>query len=365
MSAASRVNLATLLFFTANGIAIVAIPPYLRDLGVMDEFVIGSIVSTAFFVSIVLRPLSGLLGDRLGYSKVLKAGLLFAVVAQVLYLLHSPTWVQVGRVFHGMAIATFLPMSIATSVAEGARAMASRSLAVGIGNILGPLLGSAIYDWGGASFSFFVATGIHLINFLFVRGLGSNSSGGSVRQPAVLEKRLFLLMALLTIYAMTYMSLSTFIPVRLKDFGLPITYWGLFSSVGAVASLMPRAFLLRYNWVNPLTAALATGATLLGLYAVTFAEDPVAFALAGAVYGLGQGAVVVTYQILALAGSKRAGLASSIYTMGWDLGSITGPLIGGFLVESVGYSALHVLPLTLLINVAVLATYAAIRRAAA
>ncbi|MEZ0318913.1 MAG: MFS transporter [Pyrobaculum sp.] len=361
----ARVNLATLLFFTANGISIVAVPPYLRDLGVADELIIGSVVSTAFFVSIVLKPLSGFLGDRLGYSKVLKAGLLFAVVAQLAYLMHNPTWVQVGRVFQGMAIATFLPISIAASVAEGVGAMASRSLAVGIGNILGPLLGSVIYDWGGASISFFVATGIHLVNFLFVRGLKDGSRVGSVREPTVLEKKVLLFMALMTIYAMTYMSLSTFIPVRLRDMGLPISYWGLFSSVGAVASLVPRAFLLRYNMVNPITAALATGATLLGLYAVTFAEGPAAFALAGVVYGLGYGAVVITHQILALAGSKRAGLASSIYTMGWDLGSITGPLVGGFLVRSVGYSALHVLPLMLLINVVVLIVYAALGRAAA
>ena len=47
------VNLATLLFFPANGIAIIAIPPYLRDLGVQSETVIGAIVSTAFFVSII------------------------------------------------------------------------------------------------------------------------------------------------------------------------------------------------------------------------------------------------------------------------------------------------------------------------
>ncbi|MGC8994638.1 MAG: MFS transporter [Pyrobaculum sp.] len=355
------INLATLLFFTANGVAIVAIPPYLRDLGVQSESVIGAVVSTAFFVSIVARPLSGFLGERVGYARLMGVGVALAVAAQLMYLLGSPGWVQVGRVFHGLAIATFLPMSIALSVVEGARAIAARSLAVGVGNVLGPLAGSAIYDVGGAKLSFTTALAIHAANWVLVRGAGGAAGGGS-REPGLrVESRVFLFMALLTIYAATYMSISTFIPVKLRDHGMPLTYWGLFTSVAALVSLLPRAFLMKAGLVNPVTAAVATAVTLVGMWLATYAEDPLAFAISGAVYGLGQGAVVVTYQILALSGSKRAGLSSSIYTMGWDLGSIIGPIAGGALVESMGYSALHVIPLAMALDVAVLFLYA-IRR---
>jgi MFS family permease len=356
------INLATLLFFTANGVAIVAIPPYLRDLGVQSESVIGAVVSTAFFVSIVVRPLSGFLGERVGYARLMGVGVALAVAAQLMYLLGSPGWVQVGRVFHGLAIATFLPMSIALSVVEGARAIAARSLAVGVGNVLGPLAGSAIYDVGGARLSFTVALAIHAANWVLVRGAGGGAAGGGSQEPGLrVEGRVFLFMALLTLYAATYMSISTFIPVKLRDHGMPLTYWGLFTSVAALLSLLPRAFLMRAGLVNPVTAAVATAVTLVGMWLATYAEDPLAFALSGAVYGLGQGAVVVTYQILALSGSKRAGLSSSIYTMGWDLGSIIGPIAGGALVESLGYSALHVVPLAMALDVAVLFLYA-IRR---
>lgn len=349
------VNLATLLFFVANGIAIVAIPPYLRDLGVKSETAIGAIVSTAFLVSVVTRPLSGFLGDRVGHVMVMRLGVTFAVLAQLLYLMGGPTWVQAGRVLHGLAIATFLPMSIATSVAEGARAMAARSLAVGIGNVLGPLVGSAIYDMGGGRLSFSTALVIHAANWLFVRGLPARTAE---RGGVAVERRVLLFMALLTVYATVYMSISTFTPVRLKDHGLPLTYWGLFSSVAALTSLLPRAVLMKTGLVNPATAAASTAAAMAGLLAATYAEDPVMFAVAGAVYGLGQGGMVVTYQILALTGARNAGLASSIYTMGWDLGSILGPTISGGLVEAAGFSVLHYVPAALLANVAVLLLYA-------
>jgi MFS family permease len=348
------VNLATLLFFVANGIAIVAIPPYLRDLGVKSEAAIGAIVFTAFLVSVVTRPLSGFLGDRVGHVRVMRLGVTFAVLAQLLYLMGGPTWVQAGRVLHGLAIATFLPMSIATSVAEGARAMAARSLAVGIGNVLGPLVGSAVYDMGGGRLSFSTALVIHAANWLFVRGLPARAAE---RGSVAVERRVVLFMALLTVYAAVYMSVSTFTPVRLKDHGLPLTYWGLFSSVAALTSLLPRAVLMKTGLVNPVTAAASTAAAMAGLLAATYAEDLVMFAVAGAVYGLGQGGIVTTHQILALAGARNAGLASSIYTMGWDLGSILGPTISGHLVEKAGFSVLHYVPAALLANVAVLLLY--------
>jgi len=348
------VNLATLLFFVANGVAIVAIPPYLRDLGVKSEAAIGAVVSTAFFVSVVTRPLSGFLGDRMGHVRVMRLGVTFAVLAQLLYLMGSPNWVQAGRVLHGLAIATFLPMSIATSIAEGARAMAARSLAVGIGNVLGPLVGSAIYDMGGGRLSFSTALVIHAANWLFVRGLPTRTAE---RRGVAVERRVLLFMALLTVYAAVYMSVSTFTPVRLKDHGLPLTYWGLFSSVAALTSLLPRAVLMKTGLVNPATAAASTAAAMAGLLIATYAEDLVMFAVAGAVYGLGQGGIVVTHQILALAGARNAGLASSIYTMGWDLGSILGPTISGGLVEKAGFSLLHYVPAALLANVAVLLLY--------
>jgi predicted MFS family arabinose efflux permease len=171
------------------------------------------------------------------------------------------------------------------------------------------------------------------------------------------ERRVVLFMALLTVYAAVYMSVSTFTPVRLKDHGLPLTYWGLFSSVAALTSLLPRAVLMKTGLVNPVTAAASTAAAMAGLLAATYAEDLVMFAVAGAVYGLGQGGIVTTHQILALAGARNAGLASSIYTMGWDLGSILGPTISGHLVEKAGFSVLHYVPAALLANVAVLLLY--------
>jgi len=357
----NAVNLATLLFFVANGIAIVAMPPYLRDLGISSEAAIGAVVSTAFFVSVVLRPIGGFLGDRVGYGKMMRLGIFFAVVAQVMYLMHNVAAVVVGRLFHGAAIATFLPASIAASVKEGVSSLASRSLAVGVGNVLGPLVGSLVYDAGGAPASFLLATSLHGVNAVLIRNaLPPSRTEASVdRRP---ERRVLAFMLLLTVFAMSYMSVSTFVPVKLKDKGLPIAFWGVFSSVAAVISLIPRAFLARSpSHINYAVAAVATAAASAGLYLATLAEDLPSFVLAGVIFGLGQGAVVITYQVLALAGSRAAGLSSAVYTMGWDFGSIVGPAAAGWIVERAGFSALQLMPLLLLANVVALILLYALR----
>ncbi|MEM5826935.1 MAG: MFS transporter [Pyrobaculum sp.] len=350
-----KLNLATFLYFTANGIAIVAIPPYLRDLGVVRETFIGFIVSTAFLISVIARPLSGILGDRVGYVKIMKLGAAAAVGAQIMYLFSSPLWVQIGRVFHGLSIAMFLPMSIAMSVTEGVKSMASRSLAVGLGNVAGPLLGTLIYDMGGARTAFLTALALHCINWFLINGLEDYRSRHGVKDRV--EKRVFLFMTLLTIYAAVYMGLSTFILVKLRDLGLSLTLWGVFTTTAALSSLVPRAIMAKKNLVSIINAAAATATAAFGLLIASTASNYIEFIVAGIIFGVGQGALVTSYQILALAQSKRAGLASSIYTMGWDLGSIIGPVLGGVLVESLGYSVLYILPVSLFINVAVLFIY--------
>jgi len=357
----SAVNVATLLFFVANGIAIVAMPPYLRDLGISSEAAIGAVVSTAFFVSVVLRPIGGFLGDRVGYVKLMRLGVFFAVMAQVMYLVHNVATVVVGRLFHGAAIATFLPASIAASVREGVSSLASRSLAVGIGNVLGPLVGSLAYDAGGAPVSFLLAASLHGVNSVLIgRAPPPSSTGTSI--GGRLERRVLAFMLLLTVFAISYMSISTFVPVKLKDRGLPIAFWGAFSSTAAVASLIPRVFLARSpSHINYAVAAVATAAASVGLYLATLAEDLPSFVLAGVIYGLGQGAVVTTYQVLALAGSRAAGLSSAVYTMGWDLGSIVGPAAAGWVVERAGFSALQLTPFLLLANVVALTLLYALR----
>jgi len=178
-----------------------------------------------------------------------------------------------------------------------------------------------------------------------------------------LERRVLTFMLLLTVFAISYMSVSTFVPVKLKDRGLPIVFWGAFSSTAAVASLIPRALLARSpSHINYVAAVVATAVASAGLYLAADAEDPPpSFVLAGVIYGLGQGAVVIMYQVLALAGSRAAGLSSAVYTMGWDLGSIVGPAAAGWVVERAGFSALQLMSLLLLANVVALTLLYALR----
>ncbi len=354
------VNLTAFMYFVANGIAMIVLPPYLDELGVGGEDVIGLIMSSAFAVSIAVRPLSGIMGERIGYVRLMRLGAGLAVLAQALYLGGTPLYVHLGRLVHGASIATFLPMSIAASIAGGPHAIASRSLAIGLGNIVGPILGSYMYDALGPAIPLSLGLALHLANAaLLARAqyVGGRPTGGN--GVGRVEARVYVFTALLSLFALTYMSYSTFIPLKLKDGELPISYWGIFTSAASASSLVPRAAMARMWVPGYRTAALSTSAVALGLSLSSTVDDPLLFAAAGALFGLGQGAMVVSYQVLALTRSRRPGLASSIYTMGWDVGSLVGPPIVGSAIVGAGYTVLTALPAILLVNIAILAVLGA------
>ncbi len=350
------VNLTAFMYFVANGIAMIVLPPYLDELGVGGEDVIGLIMSSAFAVSIAVRPLSGVVGERIGYVRLMRVGAGLAALAQALYLGGTPLYVQLGRLVHGASIATFLPMSIAASVAGGPHAIASRSLAIGLGNIVGPIAGSYAYDTLGAEAPLSAALTLHVANAILLFRARDIGEGPAQRNGAGrVETRVYLFTLLLSLFSLTYISYSTFIPLKLKEGGLPISYWGLFTSVASAASLVPRAAMARMWVPGHRTAALSTLAVAIGLFIASAVDDPLYFAAAGAMFGLGQGAMVVSYQVLALARSRRPGLASSIYTMGWDVGSLVGPPAVGAAIVGSGYTVLMALPALLMVNIAVLA----------
>lgn len=207
-----------------------------------------------------------------------------------------------GRLIHGAAIAMFLPASIAASVEGGAGPIASRSLA---------------YDVGGASASFSTAAVLHGANLSLMRGVVKD--GGRPHGDAKFEPRVLIYMSLLALFAASYTGISTFVPVRLEG-RKPADYapGGLLLRAAA-ASPLPRVFLARSpGRINHIAAVSATAATLVGLCLATCAGDLPSFAAASLVYGLGHGAVVTTYQVLALAGSGGAGLSSVVLLNGLE-----------------------------------------------
>jgi MFS family permease len=340
---------AVLLYYTFTSGFAVILPPYLRDLGVSGEASIGAIVSATFMTSLALRLAVGVLGERLGYAAVLRAGSLCAAAACALYLAGDVTLLVAGRVLHGLSLAAFPAMSLALAALEGPRAMAVRSLMVGIGNVLGPVASTAAYGAGGGPAAAAATLAMSAATVPLV--WRARPALPRINGEQALEPRVVVLTALLTLFVAVHAAVYTFTPLRVKQLGLPVAYWGVFTAVAAATSLPFRALARQEELARPALASLATAIAAAGLFLATRAGDALSFALAGAVYGAGQGLVIVMYQVLALAGVRSAGVASAVYTMGWDAGFIAGPLMAGVLVGALGYDSLSLVPALLAANV--------------
>ena len=148
-------------------------------------------------------------------------------------------------------------------------------------------------------------------------------------------------------------------PVKLTDAGLPVSYWGAFQSAAAITSLVPRVILAKRGKSSYMLAALANVVALTGLVLASLSSTAYEMVAAGVVYGSGQGFLVISYLLLALHGRYRAGLASSVFTLGWDIGFIIGPPAIGYLTELYGYDILTFVPMLLLLNVLLLLSMSA------
>lgn len=348
------VNVATFLYFLAANINIISLPPHLKNLG-LSETAIGYFISLAFFVSLVIRPLSGYLSDRLGYESLMRAGVGVGAFASILYAIGGQDLILVGRMLHGLSVSLFLPISLAASTMEGSRGLAKRGLVIGLANSIGPMTGSLIYDHLGARASFVTASVVLATTVFLVSGAqrtGWSPEGASISKA--IDRRLLMFTGLLTIFTSVVASYSSIMPVKLVKSGLPVSYWGVFQSAAAVASLLPRVVLVGVGGSSYGLAALATTTALTGLVLASSSSTMLEMIIAGIVYGVGQGFLVISFLILALDGRPMAGFASSVFTLGWDIGFIVGPPVTGYLVELLGYGVLTWIPVSLAVNIATL-----------
>lgn len=141
-----------------------------------------------------------------------------------------------------------------------------------------------------------------------------------------------------------YSGMYTFLPAYYKTVGLGTSVFGIYASIMGGFSILTRVFGGREaDKKGPIPVAS------LGLLLITSAYVLLAFYLlppraylSAIVLGMGFGLSVPALQMLALAGLPKniRGVGSSVYTMFFDLGYLSGPLALGYLAEIEGYKSI-------------------------
>ncbi|WP_297437553.1 MFS transporter [Thermococcus sp.] len=366
----------TFLFFLGMAVVNPIISPFVINLGA-DPLLVGTVAAVASIVSLMFKPFGGFLGDRGLKFHMMALGSLLGAVGGVLYMISafsSNLWIfAFGRAVHGFGMALFFPSSLASAIdlapeGEVGATLGWRGMMFSMGNLVGPGIGGYAAQFFGfnAVFALTVTLSIAAIAFVFAayRRTGVYvSTGGEGRRGKADYRHLlmpFFVAASLALFFMsfTYGGLMTFLPAFYAKLGFGTGVFGLYASVMGGASLVTRVFggkeADRRGPLPVVTVGLFM--VLLSYVALDGYMQPPMSYISAILLGAGFGFAVPALQVMALArlpqGIRTVG--SGIYTMFFDLGYLSGPIILGYVAKVRGYSAVFpILPFILLASLLV------------
>ncbi len=355
-TAVALVTLATFTDIVAYSIAIPVLPDIGRRLGAsptMIGLLFGAFGVTLLTVSIPM----GAVSDRIGRKAPMAGGLIALALSSVLFAFGDRlSWLFAARLVQGAADAVtwvvgFVLVADLYQPDERGRVtgivMSGTTFAVMIGPTIGGWLdqagGPALPFLGVAALATLVASG-----FIWLHVPNAHAARDLVPLRDVLRTRSILVCALVVVAAAATMSMvEPVLALHLSSLGIHPGRIGTVFGTGAVVSTV----------MHPLFGRLADrfGArrmTLFGLVAMavnvvllsqswSFASTVVLFCIAAA-----GGALVITPSLTFMgeatsdAGIGSFGVAYGIYNMAWGAGLLSGPSIGGFLYEQLGFPRL-------------------------
>lgn len=353
-------------FVVAIGFGIVApiLPQYAADFGV-SAFAVSAVVSAFGLFRLMFAPASGKLTQLLGETPVYVVGLLI-VAASMIATAYAPSYelLLVFRAVGGIG-STFFTVSAMTFLARksppGIRGKVSGAYASAflIGNVAGPLVGSALLVFG-PHVPFLVYGGAlvvaAMIVFVMLRGSRLQDRGRKDARPRATLKEAWsvrgyraaltagfangwatfgLRNSLVPLFAATAFAGSGFVIDSSQLAGVVLAVFAA-GNVAAVLLFSRRSD--RFGRRPPIVLGLVITACATGVLGL--APEPWVLIVLSLIAGAGTGLVNPAQQaaIADVVGEGRnGGPVVSTFQMTQDLGAIVGPLLAGIIVDQFGY----------------------------
>lgn len=354
-------------FIIAIGFGIVApiLPQYASDFGV-SAMAVSAVVSAFGLFRLLFAPASGKLTQALGEVPVYVVGLLI-VAASMIATAFAPTFelLLIFRALGGIG-STFFTVSAMTFLARKAppgirgRVSGAYASAFLIGNVAGPLLGSALLVFG-QRVPFLVYGGALIVAAAFVffmlrRSQLEERDTKDSRERATLAEawrhtsyRAALTSAFANGWA-TFGVRNAIIPLfaasafvggawiidsdQLAGVALAVFAAG---NVSVVLTLAKRSD--QWGRRPPIMVGLTIAAVATGFLGLS--PEPWVLLVLSLIAGAGTGLIVPAQQaaLADIVGEGRnGGSVVSAFQMSQDLGGIVGPLLAGFLVDQLSYA---------------------------
>ena len=348
------VTLASLAYFTGDGVLIPAVPRYVDGPLGAGNVAVGLVVGTFSVSAFFLRPWAGSLGDRWGRRPLMLVGAgVFAASVLGYPLTSSPTELAALRLITGAGEAFFFVGAVTaiTDLAPAQRrgeAMSLASLALYAGIGIGPLLGEAAIQRFGFGGAWILAAGGGLSALVMAlrvpdtrpritRGeaLGSGQRHRLVH-PAGLLPGLVMLTSILGMA-----GFLTFVPLYALDVGLDGSRLVLLVFAGIVVGIRSLGARIPDRLGAAATTRIALALSAVGLSIVGAWRTPAGLVTGTVVFAIG--IALFTPAVMALAvedvAPRERGAVIGTTSAFLDLAFGLGPATLGFVAATIGRPA--------------------------
>lgn len=350
------------------GVVGIAVPLLALQLGATyDE--LGLIGAVSFLVYSLGSVVSGRLSERLGYRRTMIVASSLAVPMVLLFNFAS-TVIQIlllSGIIRLSLAGLWPPMQAwlgsGKDRSELLNTLGRYNVCWGLGILVGPLAGGALYSLGTATPFVFVSSLMGLISIVLIllKVRDENADEPSPGQPQhQANARQFLPIAWSANFAGFFSAgaIRALFPKLTSDLGISSDILGLLLSLIGVAQVFVFYVVSRNNhWefkFAPLVAVQILAAC--GLLLLVFADTTLAFACSMLCLGVALGITFtasIFYSLLSGGGGRRTGIHESIIGSGYFLG----PLVGGVAAQHIGSRAPYLLAAVVIFIFVLLQTY--------
>jgi len=314
---------------------------------------IGFLMGLFAFAAFLSRPFVGWLLSKFNPRGVMIAGLALMLAVTSLYpFIQELNWFVVFiRIFHGLGFSVFVLaalLMVINLVSEEERVYAIGIVSTGfmIPLLVFPFLGEEIIRRFGFFAFFLSAIFLSVIPFVYaffikldIPGFAEDSEAKSVGFLALLKKKkIDLILFLSIVFEIGLSSCLAFVPLlAIGESPVRAGYYYTFLALSAVFVRVIGGSQLRFwgspKLLLPAFCLMSGGGVLISLSSSNFL-----LGISGVIYGLGIGVLYPHLSALIVKGvtSRERGKILSLFASSVDLGFALGPLLFGWIYQSIG-----------------------------
>ncbi|MCM3358602.1 MULTISPECIES: MFS transporter [unclassified Psychrobacillus] len=337
---------------------VTVLPLYATDVLERSDEDAGLLMTIFLISAIIMRPFTGKLLDLAGKRKMLWISLFLYLICTVMYYFIEPfSILLILRFVQGIwfSIATTASGSLAADNIPPSRRGAGLgyfTMSTNLAVVVGPFIALTIVQYFSYDI-FFIA-----MSLLLLIGALTALSIPPEKQPAVppvrakmtlndlFEKKSLPIALIGSLVAFSYASILSYLSIYSQQKDL-LYLTSSFFAVFAIVMLVSRPFTGRIFDEKGPRYIIIPGLVffMFGLILLAYMDSPFTFLLSGAFIGLGYGAIVPSFQTLAIQSTthERSGYATATFFTLFDTGIAIGSFILGIVASKLGYQGLYLL----------------------